>query len=253
MSKTLKRAMTLIAIVVLTIAFAGYYVLGNLDRLVEAAIERVGPRVTGTPVLVGSVSIDLKEGRGEINGLTIGNPDGFRSDYALKLGRILLDIDTATLTSDPVRISEITVSDAHLIAEVGAGGTNLKTLMDKLKSDESAADGAGGKASSSGPGLVIERFAFTDAGMTLETPLKDYETTVPDVKLSGIGEKENGATAAEAAEQLLKPVIAAAIKAAQDEAGIQGLDGYKQGAMDKAREEAGKATDKLKDALGLGN
>ena len=253
MGKTLKRAMMLVAIVVLTIVLATYYVLGNLDRLVEAGIERVGPHVTGTPVLVGSVSIDLGEGRGEINDLTIGNPQGFKSDYALKLGRILLDIDTATLTSDPVRISEISVRDTHLIAEVGVDGTNLKKLMDTLRSGDSGADDTASKNTSSGPGLVIERFAFTGADMTLDTPLKDYETTVPDVNLSGIGEKENGATAAEAAEQILKPVIAAAIKAAQDEAGVHGLDGYRQGFMDKAREEAGRATDKLKDALGLGN
>jgi hypothetical protein len=248
MGKALKGVMAVVVILILIVAFAAYYVLGNLDRLVEVAIEKVGPQVTGTPVMVSGVSIALREGRGEISGLTIGNPDGYQSDHALRIGRVVFDLDTQTITSDPVRITEISVSDTDLIAELGPAGLNLKALMDNLDSGGSG-QGAQSESTSAGPGLVIDRFDFTGAKMTLETPLKDYDTTVPDVKLTGIGEKAGGATAAEAAEQILRPVIAAAIKAAQAEAGAQGLDGYKQSATDRVREEANKLKDKLK----LGN
>jgi hypothetical protein len=247
MGKALKGVMAAVAIVILIVAFAAYYVLGNLDRLVEAAVEKVGTQVTGTAVTVDGVSIALREGRGEITGLTIGNPDGFESDYALRIGLIALDIDTASITSDPVRISQITVSDTDLVAELGPGGMNLKRLMDHLDSGESA--GESGSASSAGPGLVIERFDFTGARITLDTPLQDYEAPVADVRLTGIGEKAGGATAAEAAQQILKPVIAAAVEAARREADAQGLDGYKQGIMDRAKEEANR----LKEKLRLGN
>ena len=248
MGKALKGVMTAVVIVVLIVAFAAYYVLGNLDRLVEVAIEKVGPQVTGTPVLVAGVSISLKEGRGEIRGLTIGNPDGYKSDHALRIGRLAFAIDTQTITADPVRISEISVSDTDLIAELGTAGLNLRELMSNMGSGGSE-KAARSEPTSSGPGLIIDRFDFTGAKMTLETPLKNYETTVPDDKLTGIGDNEGGATAAEAAEQILRPVIAAAIKAAEKEAGAQGLDGYKQGVTDRVKEEANKLKDKLK----LGN
>jgi hypothetical protein len=248
MGKALKGVMAVVVILILIVAFAAYYVLGNLDRLVEVAIEKVGPQVTGTPVLVSGVSIALKEGRGEISGLTIGNPDGYQSDHALRIGRLVFDLDTQTITSDPVRITEISVSETDLIAELGPAGLNLKALMDTMNSGGSG-QAAEPESTSSGPGLVIDRFDFTGAKMTLETPLKNYDTTVPDVRLTGIGEKEGGATAAEAARQILRPVIAAAIAAAQKEAGAQGLDGYRESAADRVREEANKLKDKLK----LGN
>ena len=248
MGKALKGVMTVVAIVILIVAFAAYYVLGNLDRLVEVAIEKVGPQVTGTPVMVSGVSISLQEGRGEISGLTIGNPDGYKSDHALRIGRLAFALDTQTITADPVRITEIAVSDTDLIAELGTAGLNLRALMNNMGSDGSE-KAAESESTSSGPGLVIDRFDFTGAKMTLETPLKDYETAVPDVNLTGIGEKEGGATAAEAAEQILRPIIAAAIKAAEKEAGAQGLDGYKLGVTDRVKEEANKLKDKLK----LGN
>lgn len=248
MGKALKGVMAVIVILILIVAFAAYYVLGNLDRLVEVAIEKVGPQVTGTPVRVSGVSIALKEGRGEISGLTIGNPDGYQSDDALRIGRIVFVLDTQTITADPVRIKEISVSETDLTAELGPAGLNLKALMDYMNSGGSE-QATGSESTSSGPGLVIDRFGFTGAKMTLATPLQNYETTVPDVNLTGIGEKEGGATAAEAAEQILRPVIAAAIKAAEKEAGARGLDGYKQSATDRVKEEANKLKDKLK----LGN
>ena len=248
MGKALKGVMAVVVILILIVAFAAYYVLGNLDRLVEVAIEKVGPQVTGTPVMVSGVSISLKEGRGEVSGLTIGNPDGYKSDHALHIGRLVFDLDTETITADPIRITEISVSDTDLIAELGPAGLNLKALIDNMDSGGSE-KATPSESTSSGPGLVIERFEFTGAKMTLETPVRDYDTTVPDVKLTGIGEKEGGATAAQAAEQILRPVIAAAIKAAQKEAGAQGLDGYKQSATDRVMEEANKLKDKLK----LGN
>ena len=245
MGKALTGVMAVVVILILIVAVAAYYVLGNLDRLVEVAIEKVGPQVTGTPVMVSGVSIALREGRGEISGLTIGNPDGYRSDHALHIGRLVFDLDTETITADPVRITEISVSETDLIAELGPAGLNLKALMDYMNSGGSG-QAAQSESTSSGPGLVIDRFDFTGAKMTLETPLKNYDTTVPDVQLTGIGEKAGGATAAEAAEQILRPVIAAAIKAAQDEAGAQGLDGYKQGVTDRLKDEANRLKDKLK-------
>ena len=64
---------------VILIAIAGglYYVLSNLDALVEAAIEKHGSEATQTAVLVDSVKIDLASGAGGISGLTIANPKGF--------------------------------------------------------------------------------------------------------------------------------------------------------------------------------
>ena len=87
MGKAIKGVMGVVAVLIVIVLIALWYVLGNLDRLVEAAIERVGPQVTGTSVLVSGVSISLKEGRGEISGLTIGNPDGFESPHALRIGK----------------------------------------------------------------------------------------------------------------------------------------------------------------------
>ena len=79
--------------------------------------------------------------------------------------------------------------------------------------------------------------------MTLKAPTKQERTQdLGDIHVTNIGEGSGGATAAQAASQLLGPVIREAVKQARSGAAEMGVEGYKQGAIDK-----------LKDKLGIGN
>ncbi len=230
----------IIAALVVIVGIATYWVISNLDSIVANAIEKVGSQVAGVPVEVSAVSISIKDGNGEIRGLTIGNPQGFDSRYALKLDTVSITIDTASIGSGPVRIRQIAVDGADLIAEIKAGsGLNLSKISDNLKS------GGGDKGKAEGaddPRLVIERFDFTNPGMTLKTQVAaDSSMKLGDVHVANIGTGSGGATAAEAASQLLAPILREAIKAARNGAGNLGIDDAKEGAVDK-----------LKDKLGIG-
>ncbi len=242
MTKTGKSFIAAVVVLAAILAGAVYWLVSNLDSIVAGAIEKAGSQVTGVPVAVSGVSISLKEGSGEIRGLTIGNPPGFESDYALKLGSISMTIDTGSIRSDPVRIKQVSVDGASLVAEVKPGsGINLAKINDRLKSG--GGEKAPAETAAQGPKIVIERFDFTNASMTLKTPVaKDRSQKLGDVHLTGIGEGSGGATAAQAASQILAPILREAVKKAQSGAGELGVEGYKQGAMDK-----------LKDKLGIGN
>ena len=242
MSKTGKTVAGIAVILVAILGFGIYWVANNLDSLVAGAIENVGSEVTGVPVRVSGVSISIKEGTGEIRGLTIGNPDGFKSDHALRLNSIRMTLDTSTITSDPVRIKQISVEGSDLVAEVTVGsGINLAKISDNLKSGGGGSEPSAGE--SSGPKLVIEQFDFTNAAMTVKTPVsQDKSQKLGDVHVRNIGEGSGGATPAQVGVQLLGPVLQEAVKAARKEAGNLGVEGYKEGAMDK-----------IKDKLGIGN
>lgn len=241
MSKTRTTVLAVLAALVVVIGLGVYWIARNLDGIVAHAIEKVGTQVAGVPVDVSGVTISIKDGKGEIRGLTIGNPPGFDSDYALKLSSITMTIDPGSISSDPVRIKQISVDGASLVAEIKAGtGINLAKINDNLKSGGGQSAPASG---SSGPRIVIERFDFTNAGMTLKTQVAEEQTRkLGDVHVTGIGEGSGGATAAQVASQLLAPILREAVKQARAGASDLGIEGYKQGAMDK-----------LKDKLGIGN
>ncbi len=174
MSKTRTTILTVLAALVVVIGLGVYWIARNLDSIVAHAIEKVGTQVAGVPVDVSGVTISIKDGKGEIRGLTIGNPPGFDSDYALKLSSITMTIDPGSISSDPVRIKQISVDGASLVAEIKAGtGINLAKINDNLKSGGGQSAPASG---SSGPRIVIERFDFTNAGMTLKTQVAEEQT-----------------------------------------------------------------------------
>lgn len=224
----------LLAIVLVAV----FLLVRNLDAIVASAIEDVGSRVTGTAVRVSGVDIRLREARGEIDTLTVANPEGFATGEALRVGQVALALDAGSIGKDVVRIRKLGVDGASLTAELTMDGRiNLKLLQDRL--------GAGGdEPAGVGPAtrLIIERFAFTHAELKLVMPTgKEYRTDLAPVHLQGIGERAGGVTAAEAARQLLAPVLDAAVQAARREAAQRGAEDLKQ-----------KATDKLKEKLGVG-
>lgn len=236
MGKTAKITFGIVAGVVAVLAIGIFWSLTHLDSIVKSAIETVGPDVTGTPVQVASVHISIQDGTGEISGLTIANPDGFDSDYAIRFGKIHLALDKASLATDVLRINAITVQESSIIAEVKVGaGINLQKIMDNMKGD-SKGEAAPGEETS-GRNLIIDRFDLTDSDIRLVSGIEDYQATMGDVQVTGIGQKPNGASGREIALQLLRPVVSEAIRAAKKEGSKHGVDGLKEGLTEKIRDK----------------
>ena len=97
----------LVLVIVLTILI--YSVFMSLDMIVEAAIETYGSEVTQTSVTVEEVRINVTDGQGIVKGLRVGNPRGFTTDHAFRLGEIHLVLDVGTITKDPVIVKEIRI------------------------------------------------------------------------------------------------------------------------------------------------
>ena len=224
MSKSMKiiAGAAVAALVIFGVAVA--LLMSNLDGIVKTAIEKFGSQVAGVPVRVSEVKISLSEGRGVIKGLTVANPAGYKTPTAFSLGEIVLAIDTGSVTKDPVVIKEITVAAPEVTYEMGAGGSNV----DVIKKNVDAATGGGkamepakesAKESSGGDGkkLIIDLMQLKGGKVTLamQTPIPtgNLSGSLPDIKLTGIGRKSNGASGAEVAGQVMDALTKAAMEA----------------------------------------
>ena len=128
-----KVFLSLLLIIVIAIAGGVYYLLTNLDALVEAAIEKYGSEATQTAVRVDSVKISLKEGSSAINGLSVANPAGFEAKYAFSLGEISNKINIESLGNDVIVIDDITIRAPQVYFEMNQQRqTNLKELKKNL-------------------------------------------------------------------------------------------------------------------------
>ena len=242
----------IIGIIVLAVVGAGVFIALNSGNPVKQAIEEFGPEFLGTDVSVSEVNLALAEGSAQVKGLNIGNPPGFAGGHLMKLDEIKVVLDTQQISDTLVVMKQVRVDGADIAAVAKGTSTNVQKLMDNLNA--AAGDGDGAPAESSGPEMkfIVERFDFTNANASLSSDiLGDLAMDIPDIHLKDIGRKGDGATAAELAQQILKPIAAAISKAAVS----QGLDveGVKQNVEQRAREKLGEGLRSLTDRFKKGD
>ncbi len=243
----MKRLLVIGAVVVVAVVIVIVVVLLNLGSAIKTVVERVGSDATQAKVTLGSADVALASGTGTLRDLTIGNPAGFTSDHAIRLGQISVTLDIASVKSNPIVIKEIVVGAPQITYEFGPNGSNL----DALKRNVAAYTGAGGGSApkqsdeAGGRRLVIENLYIRDGRVDVRASfLKDENagTTLPEIRLRDIGKQGGTATGASAAE-VTQQVIAAIANASRsavgkmDVAGIQ--DALKSGAEDALKKSMG--------------
>lgn len=238
--KAIKVIFGIVVAVVAVLVIVTVIGLQNIDKIVKAAVEEVGPKVLGTEVRLAEVKIDITDGRGELRGLTVANPKGFSVANAFSLGETALEIDPSSLTGDVIVINEVLISNATLLAEQkGLKDTNLQALLDNIQSSTTSTSKQPAQNAATDDGkeilLAVKKFTFADSTMTLMSEqFGEHTLKLPPIHLSNLGSKEAGLTPEQLATAVVKPLVAQAKKAAQDRL------------EDMAKE---KATEKLNEKL----
>ncbi len=229
----------LIAVLVALASAAVVFVMTQGDRWVADAVETYGSAATKTEVGVGGVQLSLTDGKATLTRLTIANPDGYETDYAVRIDAADVTLDLASLSADVPVITQILLTGAHINAEQRGDGTNLTDIQRLMSSpEEGAQDATDGR-------IIIERFRLPAARVTVTSELlgEPEELTLEDVVVSGVGRGSGGATYSAAAEAVLSPILTAARSAVQARLG--------QAAGEAVREELREELDeKLEDEAG---
>lgn len=235
-----KIALGLAAVIV--IGFVGFAILlGNLDSILKQAIEAGGSTSTGVAVTVDEVDLAPTEGRAEIRGLLVGNPDGFQTDHAFSLGLISVDLDIANLPegpAGPIHLTEVVIEAPQITYELGEAGSNLDVIQ---RNAQAIAAGGGADAGSSEGAdaaeqvtWIIDSLLVRGARAEVSASFLDGETvgvTLPDIPLRNIGTTDNAATTWEVTRTVIDAVTAATGRAVAG-AQIPGLDAATGAAQD---------------------
>jgi hypothetical protein len=249
----------LIGLVVIAVIVAGglFYIWSNLGSLIKTAVEEAGSEVTQVSVTLNKVDVDnLTDGQAAIRGLTVGNPSGFQTDFALKLGEVSVKVDPSTVTSDVIVIKEVVIAAPEVTYEFGSGGSNIGTIqknVEKAAGGASSSGGSGGSSSggdSGGPKLVIENVYVRDGKVNVSANfLKGQKTgaSLPNIHLKDIG-KEGGKNSGASPAEVAQKVIAAISKAATGAVGNLNVGAIK----DALGKELGGAAAGIKKSLEKG-
>jgi len=263
--KTSSKAFLGLGIFVVIVAAALFLLLSGLDRIVAAAIEKYGSEATGTTVEVSSVRLDLKDGKGSILHLRVGNPPGFSTPNVFSLEDISVAVDIGSITGNPVVIDQVTILSPRIAYEIDKDGrSNIELLKKKLAGTPSKEPSGTRSGDSGGKKVVIRRLVIDKGEIEIRVAAlsgKPLSATLPRLELKDLG-GEGGDSPGDIARQVLGPLVNQ-VAAAASGAGIgQYLDrgaGELKGALEEAargklgvqgKEAAKSAEDSLKKLFG---
>lgn len=260
--KAVKIVGVILLVALLVVGGLFFYGLRNLDSIIETAVERFGSDATQTEVAVGGVQVDLQKGRLQLADLTVANPPGYNTDYALALGGVAVQVDPSSISSREdavVVIDEISVDGAHIVAELqGLEKSNLQELAKNVQSRLPAEQGRKPEpeteAEYSGPNFRVRAFRFADADIDLVSDqFGDRTIKMPAVTASDLGGTA-GLPPAELSAALLQQVLDQAVAAVRKEVEGAAKREVRSKLKEKAREKLDEEDQqKLKDLRGLLN
>nr|WP_315494649.1 hypothetical protein [uncultured Rhodoferax sp.] len=190
-----KSLLALAALFVLLVAGGAFWLLGNLDGLVQSAIRKYGSSMTGATVQVAAVKLKAADGHGMLKGLVVGNPSGFKTPYAVKADTIELEVDVASLTKEVVLVKKVAVIAPEVIYEKGDAMTNFDAIQKNIAQYL-------GPSTSSGPGkkLIVQEFVIRGAKAQVSASFLNGQTVtvaLPDIALRDLGKAKGGLTPGE--------------------------------------------------------
>ena len=215
---------TLIAlVVVLVLAFVAVGLF--LDKAIKSGVETFGPKLTKVDVTLNSVSLSLLSGSGSIKGLVVGNPQGFKTPSAIKVGTASLSLEPRSLLSDKIVIKSINVQGPEITYETDLKNSNLKKILANV--EETTGGGTKEPAKPQEPAqpkeakpakkLEVDDFVISGGKVHVAvTALGGQSATIPlpEIHLQNLGTGPEGITPGELAEQVLVAIEKGATQAA---------------------------------------
>lgn len=251
--KTRNIVLGSIALVILLVVAAAYYLSSNLDPLVKKAIESYGSAITGTRVEVASVSISPRSGEGTIRGLKVANPPGFSDGTAFELEQFTVAIELASISGEPIIIRQVLVTGPKVNLEANTEGkTNMDVIGNHAKSsakggrteptDDTPANSTPAKR------LRIDQFTFQEGIVAADlTALgaERYEAKLPALQLTDLG-GVSGGTPAEIGKEVTTALSHAVSKVASQQGADAFIDKHLEGAPAEAAKDLIKGLINLK-------
>jgi hypothetical protein len=247
----------LIALAVLVVGVAVGLTL-FLDRGIKRAVEVVGPRLTMVDVRLERVDLSLVSGRVELEGLFIGNPEGYQSASAIELGSMVLAARPSSFFSDKVVVKTLDLAGPMITFEGGLQDNNLRKILDNVNAStegrRSSDRGDRDESVDEGLKLQVDELVVADGKVQVwMNVLGGRATTIdlPEIRMTNLGSGPEGITTAELTDRLLRVIIEkATVAAASAVAGsadgvTEGLKRAGEEAVDKALDEAARGVKDL--------
>ncbi len=235
---------------VLLVIITGVLAFIFIGTIVKSGVERVGPVVTKVPVKLDSANISILGGSGTLKGFVLGNPEGYKTPQAIKVGKASLSIAPGSLLKEKKHVKSIVVEGPEITYETDLKGSNIGKILDNVSGAASQDEKAPTKKEqTTKTKLQVDEFVITGAKVTVASGMVgSYTISLPELRLSKLGEGPDGITPAELSKEVLTLVLNETTKAVAANAGKlgEGVKGLGTGGVDQLKKGVGDLFNKKK-------
>ncbi len=227
-----KLFLGLIVVLLVLIVVGGIVGSFFLGPIVKAGMETVGPKVTQVSIRVDAVNLSLLTGSASINGLVVGNPEGYKAPQAISIGTAAVGLNPFSVLSDKIIIRSVRVDAPEITFEGNPfSGNNLSKIEQNVnaygvKSSTAPATNTTAKAA----GKPAKKIEVDDILITnAKVHFNGATLTLPNVHLTDLGKGGDGITAADLTRRVLQALTTATVKAVAGAATDVGKSAEKAG------------------------
>ncbi len=201
------------------------YIYVNMDSLAKQVSEKIATQTLGVPVRIGDMKISLEEKKVVVSDISIANPNGYKKEEAIHVDAVTIAAES--FSKELLTFARVEVEGTNVNLEVSQNGTNLTDIKKNIKVAQKEPQGTENAVKKDEQiKVIIRKFTLKKAQLNPSVTLLKRDLafiTVPDVNVTGVGEKQNGVVAQEAIAQIVKPVLQAFSKSANKAGFLEGL------------------------------
>ena len=249
----MKKNLIRIAIIgFVLVVIVGIVVIMFLGQIVKKGVETAGPMVTKVEVKLDKASISLLGGSAHLKGLFVGNPPGYKTESAIKVGVVSVSLKPLSVLSDKIVIESVKVESPEITIEGGIKDNNLTKILNNVTAEAGGSDTTMKKdEKASGKKIQVTDLTITGAKVHANTLLSGGKTitvSLPDIHLTNLGTSSDGITSAELTKVVMDAVMGKVVPALTEglaNAGMEALN-LGNGTTEGAKKGVEKVTGGLK-------
>lgn len=219
--RTAKFSLYIFSFLVLIFVAGAIYVYSNLDSIAKQLSEQVASDALGVPVTIGKMEISIENQQVVVSNIKISNPPGYNKPHAVEVSYVVIAADS--LSKELLNFKNVVVDETQVNLEVTGKGTNLSDLKQiiDVRQAQYVPDPHAKPIK-----VIVQKFSLTKAQLNPRVTLLNQDlasVSVPDIHLTGIGEKENGIVAQDAIAQIMEAILVKFNSSANHAGFLEGL------------------------------
>lgn len=187
-------------------------------KMIRKGITTFGPKVTQTSVELSDIGVSWLSGKGDIKGLKLGNPEGYKAESAVEVPVATVAIKPTTIFSEKLVVRSIHVEGPFITYETKLAGSNLTQIQENIDefvakfssvtgggADDKDKDAAGG-----GKKLQVDEIIIRNAKVKVAlTALggRGANITLSEIRLTNLGQGPEGVTGPEVLKAVWNEVV----------------------------------------------